>query len=60
MIIWDWDPIISNDKEKLAYDLGREAYLDDKDRKDNPYNNNDEWELAKAWNKGFDDAAWDD
>ena len=47
------------DAEKEAYQRGRSAYINHGDRNNNPYNNNDEWELNRAWLEGFTDAAWD-
>lgn len=46
--------------EKQAYDEGYRAYVDDLSYDDNPYNNNDEWELNRAWCEGYADAGWDD
>jgi ribosome modulation factor len=39
---------------------GYRAYQDGLSRDDNPYNNNDQWELNQAWLEGFMEAAWDD
>ncbi len=39
---------------------GYRAYQDDLSRDDNPYDNNDQWELNRAWLEGFMEAAWDD
>ena len=36
-----------------AYQAGLMAF-------DNPYNNNDEWDLHLAWQEGWGNAAWDD
>ena len=46
--------------EKEAYDDGYRAYVEDRSYDDNPYNNNDEWNLLVAWNEGYSDAGWDD
>lgn len=43
-----------------AYREGYRAYLDDKQKSDNPYNTNDEFRLHRAWRNGFEDAGWDD
>ena len=47
-------------KIKNAYDDGYSAYLNDLRKSDNPFNNNDEWDLLRAWDEGYDAAAWDD
>ena len=48
----------------LARDLAREdgyrAYQNGLSRDDNPYNNNEEWDLYLAWEEGLSQAAWDD
>tara|TARA_R110000772_G_scaffold99174_2_gene198829 strand:- start:883 stop:1065 length:183 start_codon:yes stop_codon:yes gene_type:complete len=58
-----------NDEENMAYSendlawarqIGAEAYLNGARADDNPYNNNDEWELNRAWVHGYFDAAWND
>lgn len=46
--------------EKQAYDEGYRAYVDDVSYDDNPYNNNDEWDLNRSWAAGYTDAGWDD
>ncbi len=46
--------------EKQAYDEGYRAYVDDRSYDDNPYDNDDEWELNRAWAEGYADAGWDD
>ena len=48
------------DAELEAYNRGRQAYIIHGDRNENPYNNDDEWNLNQAWLEGFMDAAWDD
>ena len=47
-------------KIKNAYDDGYSAYLNDLRKSDNPFNNNDDWDLLRAWDEGYDAAAWDD
>lgn len=39
---------------------GYHAYLHGVGPNDNPYNNNEEWELFCAWQEGWSAAAWDD
>jgi ribosome modulation factor len=39
---------------------GYRAYQDGQTSSDNPYNNNEEWDLMLAWHEGYSDAAWDD
>ena len=46
--------------ESDARDEGYRAYQDGLSRDDNPFNNNDEWELHLAWQEGWGNAAWDD
>ncbi len=46
--------------ESDARDDGYRAYQDGKTVHDNPFNNNDEWDLHLAWNEGWSQAAWDD
>lgn len=46
--------------ETDARDEGYNAYLKGLSRYDNPFNNNDEWELHLAWEEGHSNAAWDD
>lgn len=46
--------------ETEAKDEGYRAYQNGKSYDDNPFNNNDEWELHLAWEEGRSSAAWDD
>jgi hypothetical protein len=46
--------------ESDARDEGYRAYQDGLGRDDNPFNNNEEWELHLAWEEGRSSAAWDD
>jgi hypothetical protein len=46
--------------ESEAKDEGYRAYQNHQSRDDNPFNNNDEWDLHLAWNEGHSNAAWDD
>jgi hypothetical protein len=46
--------------ESEAYRQGYSAYQNDIPIGDNPYNNNEEWELHLDWREGWHDAAWDD
>ena len=46
--------------ESDARDDGYRAYQNGLTRHDNPYNNNDEWDLHVAWNEGWSQAGWDD
>lgn len=46
--------------EMEAYIAGREAYAEDMRRSKNPYNNDDEWNLNRAWIEGYTDALWND
>jgi ribosome modulation factor len=39
---------------------GYQAYFDGLKRDDNPYDNDDEWDLNRAWLEGYSDAALDD
>ena len=58
---WNWihnPPVIENETE--ARDEGYRAYQDGMTSNDNPFNNNEEWELHLAWNEGYYRAAWDD
>jgi hypothetical protein len=43
-----------------AREEGCRAYQDGLMPSDNPYNNNEEWDLHLAWQEGFGQAAWDD
>lgn len=43
-----------------ARDEGYRAYWEGLSRDDNPFNNNDEWELHLAWEEGYCNAEWDD
>jgi len=40
-----------------AWEDGYRAYVSGKTRDDNPYNNNDEWDLNQASLDGFTDAG---
>ena len=46
--------------ESEAKAEGYRAYQNDLSRDDNPFNNNDEWDLHLAWEEGRSQAAWDD
>jgi hypothetical protein len=46
--------------EDDAREAGYRAYQNDLSRNDNPFNNNDEWDLHLAWEEGRSQAAWDD
>jgi hypothetical protein len=46
--------------ESDAREEGYRAYQDGLMPGDNPYNNNDEWDLHLAWQEGFGQAGWDD
>jgi len=46
--------------ETEARDEGYRAYQNGLSSDDNPFNNNDEWELHLAWEEGRSSAAWDD
>jgi hypothetical protein len=46
--------------ESDARDEGYRAYQNGLSRDDNPFNNNEEWELHLAWEEGRSSAAWDD
>lgn len=48
----------SNEELRAARNEGYQAYLDGAD--ENPYNNNEQWPLNRAWYEGWCDAAWDD
>lgn len=39
---------------------GYRAYLNGLSQADNPYNNNEEWDLHLAWDEGWNNASWDD
>lgn len=43
-----------------AYKEGYKAYQRGLKTEDNPYNNNEEWELHEAWLEGYRDAQFDD
>lgn len=43
-----------------AHNDGSQAYSDDVSKDDNPFDNNDEWDLNQAWVEGWDCAAWND
>jgi hypothetical protein len=45
-----------NDARKEGY----RAYQDSLMPHDNPYNNNEEWDLRYAWIEGWLEAGWDD
>ena len=44
----------------LAREDGYRAYQNGLSRDDNPYNNNEEWDLHLAWQEGWSQAGWDD
>jgi ribosome modulation factor len=47
--------------ESDAREEGYRAYqAGSRSSDDNPFNNNEEWELRQAWNEGWSNAAWDD
>lgn len=46
--------------ESDARDEGYRAYQNGLSRDDNPFNNNDEWDLHLSWEEGYGNAAWDD
>jgi hypothetical protein len=46
--------------ESDAREAGYRAYQNGLSRDDNPFNNNEEWELHLAWEEGRSSAAWDD
>lgn len=46
--------------ESDARDEGYRAYQDGLRLADNPYNNNEEWDLHLAWDEGWNNASWDD
>ena len=46
--------------ESDAREEGYRAYQDGVSQYDNPYNNNEEWDLHLAWDEGRSQAAWDD
>jgi hypothetical protein len=46
--------------ESDARDEGYRAYQQGMSSHDNPFNNNDEWDLHQAWNEGLTAAGWDD
>lgn len=50
----------SSDALKYAQDEGYACYLSNGNADDNPYNNNDEWQLNRAWLEGYYNAGWDD
>jgi len=52
---WNRKKQMTEDRE--AYWAGYKAYQSDVSRYDNPH---DDPELAKQWNQGWQDAAWDD
>jgi len=43
-----------------ARNEGYRAYRDGLMPDDNPYNNNEEWDLHLAWQEGWSQAGWDD
>jgi hypothetical protein len=59
---WNYDSWIHGPDftESDARDEGYCAYQDGLSHDDNPFNNNDEWELHLAWEEGRSAAAWDD
>ena len=46
--------------KREAYEEGYAEYKKDGGRDDNPYNNDDEWDLNQMWMEGFHAAGWDD
>ena len=54
---WIHEPELT---ESDAKDDGYRAYQDGLSNHDNPYNNNDQWNLHLAWDEGWSAAAWDD
>jgi hypothetical protein len=46
--------------ESDAREEGYRAYQDGLMPADNPYNNNEEWDLHLAWDEGWSRAGWDD
>ena len=50
----------SSEELKYAMDEGYSHYLKNGTNDENPYNNNEEWQLNRAWNDGYYQAAWDD
>jgi hypothetical protein len=46
--------------ESDAREEGYRAYLEGLMPGDNPYNNNEEWDLHCAWSEGWSQAGWDD
>jgi ribosome modulation factor len=58
---YNWiHPAVNVESESEARDEGYRAYFDGRSRDDNPFNNNEEWELHLAWEEGRSAAAWDD
>lgn len=51
---------MKSEAEQDAWQDGYRAYCNHLSQDLNPFNNNDEWELYKAWRDGWYDAAWDD
>jgi ribosome modulation factor len=52
--------IMTDEDLEWARKEGYQAYQDGLCSDDNPYNNNDEWDLYLAWKAGYQAAAWDD
>jgi hypothetical protein len=50
----------SETTESDAREEGYRAYQDGLMPGDNPYNNNEEWDLHLAWQEGWSQAGWDD
>jgi hypothetical protein len=46
--------------ESDAREEGYRAYQEGLSHDDNPFNNNEEWDLHLAWEEGRSQAAWDD
>jgi ribosome modulation factor len=56
----DDDLYMDEDLYYLAREDGYRAYQNGLSRDDNPYNNNEEWDLYLAWEEGRSQAARDD
>jgi hypothetical protein len=56
---YNWVHAPETTESDARYD-GYRAYQHGLSCHDNPYNNNDEWDLHVAWSEGWSQAGWDD